>query len=166
MAAIAALLLSSCATVKPADHASGIGPYTELSGRLLVIQSARRWQVELDWHGTPAAGHARLTHAASNRIVELDWSGSHIRIRDNQQDTAWRHVSARQLEEQGIIMPPRQMAELLGGKLPAGFKERAPNRWEGELRGSHLRIDWMPESRRLTILDVTRGNKLVLLIQP
>lgn len=166
MALIAALLLTSCATVKPAMQPSGIGPYTDISGRLLVIQSDKRWQVELDWHGTPDAGHARLTHAASNRIVELEWSGKNIRIRDNRQETAWRQISARQLEERGIIMPPRQIAQLLAGQLPASFKERSPSHWEGNLHGSHLRITWAADSRRLTILDISHGNKLVLLIQP
>lgn len=166
LALSAALLLTSCATTKTDERRDGIGPYSELTGRLLIMQPSQRWQVALEWRGTPDAGHARLTHAASNRIVEIEWLQAAIRMRDNQQQPAWKQVSESQLAEQGIIMPPQQLAALLNGTLPTTLKRRGENRWEGTVRDSYLKLTWQPDAQRLSITDITHGNSLVLIIQP
>lgn len=165
MAAFAVLLLASCTTIQTAEHPSGIGPYTDFSGRLLVIQAAKRWQMEIDWHGSEKEGRARLTHAASNHIVEIQWHRQTMQLRDNQQQMSWQPLSNRQLQHLGIVIPPQQMAGLLTGKLPPNFRAHGDNHWEGTIRDSYLHITWRPEKQQLTILDVTHGNKLILLIE-
>lgn len=155
----------SCVTTQKTDQTAGIGPYHHFSGRLLVIQPANRWQAELDWRGDANAGQARLTHAASSRIIEIQWLGETMQLRDNQQHPAWQLVDEQRLYQQGIIMLPQQLADILNGNMPASLHKRGSNHWEGMVRNSHLKLIWKPDQQRMEITDITHGNRLILIIE-
>lgn len=167
--ALAALVvwLGGCAMPPPgATPASSIGPYPAFSGRLLVIEQAKRWQVEVDWRAaTPADGWLRLTHAASGRVLVLTWHGGAMHLSDNQ-DPAHpdRPVSEAALAAHGIVIPPQQLAAILLGQMPPEFRPAGPNRWQGISHGRPVRIDWNAGARRLTLTDMKRGSRAILLI--
>lgn len=160
--------LTGCAMRPPvvATPASSIGPYPAFSGRLLVIEPARRWQVEMDWRAaTPADGWLRLTHAASGRVLVLTWHGEAMHLSDNR-DPAHpnRPVSEAELAAHGIVIPPQQLAAILLGQMPPGFKPAGPHRWQAISHGRLIRVDWNAGARRLTLTDMKRGNRAILLI--
>ncbi|MES0372047.1 MAG: hypothetical protein ABUK11_07180 [Mariprofundaceae bacterium] len=166
-AIIAALMVSACATTGQHHKESVIGPYTTFSGRLIVIEPARRWQAVLNWDGTPEKGELRLTHAASNRIVKLSWHHDSIRILDNQSPVhEWRGISGEELVSNGIILPPQQLALILSGNMPKRLIQKKPGTWEGKLNEAFLRIKWSAEKQRLELMDITHGRKAILIIQP
>jgi len=166
-AGLIALLLSACVATKRPDSEASIGPFIKFSGRLIVIDEARRWQVLIDWNGNPEAGEARLTHAASSRIIAINWSGQKILLRDNlEPEAGWRTVSAQQLQAQGIIMPPQQIARILSGDIPSSFAYKGKGEWEGSFDDTRLHIQWFQENRRLQLTDVSHGRKAILSIDP
>ena len=143
-----------------------IGPYSNFSGRLIVIEPKRRWQVILQWHAdTPERGDLRLTHAASGTVVEFRWFGSRMQSRDNQSQL-WKAVDAAQLATQGMVIPPQQLASILLGKMPADFIEKRPNLWESSASGSLIRLQWEASSKQLMMTDTKHGRQVKLLIQP
>ncbi|MDQ6979762.1 MAG: hypothetical protein Q9M09_06220, partial [Mariprofundaceae bacterium] len=84
-------LLAACSAHQPlstsrqaGDTAPAIGPYPQLSARLIVMQPNHRWQVMMDWQGNAHAGTARLTHAASGRVLLIRWQGKQTKMLDNQ----------------------------------------------------------------------------------
>jgi outer membrane biogenesis lipoprotein LolB len=160
-------VLAGCAMQRPpAGAVSSIGPYPSFSGRLIVMQPERRWQVQIDWRApTPSEGWLRLTHAASGRIIELTWHGSTLHLSDNRDPAhADRIVSEAALADYGIVLPPRELAAILLGRMPPQFRPAGPGRWEAHRHGDVLRIDWNASARRLTLTDLARGNRAMLLI--
>ncbi|MDX8406175.1 MAG: lipoprotein insertase outer membrane protein LolB [Mariprofundus sp.] len=162
----AMLLLAACATpMTPAlmQAASSIGPYSLFSGRLIVIEPSRRWQVQIDWNAPTAdQGRLRLTHAASNTIIEFRWQGVSMRVRDNH-NSNWRAISADQLAEHGIVLPPQQLARILKGKMPATFQQTGPGQWQSN--DHSVRLHWHNDSQRLVMTDIKHGRKATLIIQ-
>lgn len=166
-AIIAALLITACATTGQHKKADLIGPYTTFSGRLIVIEPARRWQVMVNWDGTPEKGVVRLTHAASNRIVQFSWHHDSILMLDNQSPIhEWRSVNREEIISNGIILLPQQLASILSGSLPETLIQKKPGEWEGRLNGTFLRIKWLASNHRLELMDITHGRKSILIIQP
>ncbi len=164
---IAALWMTACATTGPYKEDLVIGPYTAFSGRLIVIEPARRWQVMVNWNGTPEKGLVRLTHAASGRIVQISWHHDTIRILDNQApEQKWRTVHREELISNGIILPPQQLASILSGQLPEMLVRKRPGEWEGKINGIFLRIKWSPGNHRLELIDITHGRTAIIIIQP
>jgi len=160
-------IISGCATIQPDEPPSSIGPYQTFSGRLIVIEPNRRWQVLIHWNGQPEQGEVRLTHAASNRIVLLSWHGAQMRISDNQNPTpGWRHVDNDQLHAMGIILPPQKLAMIFSGKIPSSLKEKEPNLWRGKIGNSLIRLKWINKRNRLEITDITHGREAILMIRP
>lgn len=161
------LLVAGCVTTKRDISPASIGPFTTFSGRLIVIEPTRRWQVIVDWNGTPEKGDVRLTHAASNRIVLVKWDDEKTLILDNSdQSRSWRSISGEALAEKGIILPPRQLARILSGEMPAELIEKQHGEWEGRIDNSFLRIKWFDEKQRLELIDVTHGRTATLIINP
>jgi outer membrane biogenesis lipoprotein LolB len=159
--------LAACAMRPPvATPASSIGPYPAFSGRLIVIEPTRRWQVAVDWKAaTPSDGWLRLTHAASGRVLVLTWHGPDLRLSDNQ-DPAHpdRPISEAELAAHGIVIPPSQLAAILLGHMPPQFSPAGPNRWQTHSHGHLVRIDWYAGARRLTLTDMKSGSRVMLLI--
>lgn len=169
MAALLVLALSGCAgTVshQATITTSPIGPYPSFSGRLIVMQPTKRWQVSLQWQAnTSEQGRLRITHAATATVVELRWQGESMHIRDNQHPD-WRYIEAGELSEHGIIIPPNELAAILLGHMPAHFIQKDEQTWESRQSGRLIRLRWQQELRRLTMTDIKHGLKAVLNIQP
>ncbi|MFQ5582500.1 MAG: hypothetical protein ACE5F3_07755 [Mariprofundaceae bacterium] len=153
--------------VKTTELIAGIGPYPTFTGRLIVIEPNRRWQAAINWQAaTPDHGWLRLTHAASARIVEMEWTDDSIWMRDNQAASPdWRPVSAKELAMHGIVLTPQALTAILLGAMPQTFKSRQPHIWEGKHAGSMMRLQWSQQSKRLTVTDITYGRKAILIIQ-
>lgn len=164
---IATLLFTGCATTgqhRPA--ATEIGPYSTFAARLVVIDAARRWQVMVDWNGTPEQGALRLTHAASNRIIRIRWHHDGIQMLDNQDRTQnWRSISVSELYSHGVILPPQQLSRILMGDIPGALIQKSSGDWEGRLNGTFIRIRWSAGKQRLELTDITHGRKAILIIQ-
>ncbi len=169
MAAI--LALSGCTSTslhKPAVSVTpaSIGPYPSFSGRLIVIEPTKRWQVSLQWQAPkPEQGWLRISHAATGTVVELRWHGNAMQIRDNQRPV-WRHIELEELSEHGIIIPPHELAAILLGRIPAHFRQKGRQVWESRQSGYLIRLYWQKELHKLTITDMKHGRKAVLIIQP
>ncbi|MDQ6982334.1 MAG: lipoprotein insertase outer membrane protein LolB, partial [Mariprofundus sp.] len=145
---------------------TSIGPYSTFSGRLIVIESTKRWQVSLKWQASRAEqGWLRITHAATGTVVELRWQSKTMQIRDNQQPV-WRHIELEKLSEHGIIIPPHELAAILLGQMPAHFRQKSEQVWETRQSGYLIRLRWQQELRKLTITDMKHGRIAVLKIQP
>ncbi len=161
------LLISACATIERHESVSSIGPYRNFTGRLIVIEPTRRWQAMIHWDAQPDRGQVRLTHAASNRIVLVSWEGERIRMTDNQSPTgSWKYIDNSQLQSMGIILPPQQLAMILGGRIPHALKEQKTNLWRGKIDGALILLKWIDTRKRLEITDMTHGRKAILIIQP
>ena len=158
------LITTGCASLPGTEVAQGIGPYRFIHARLLVIEPKRRWQVMLDWQAeTPVNGHARLTHAASNTIIEMRWANNDIQLRDSN-TPEWRKASMEQLAEQGIVISPYILSKFLAGQIPPGFRETGPNTWERKHGGELLRVVWQAEAQRLEFSDIRHGRRATLMI--
>ena len=161
------VLISACATTVPHATVSSIGPYQNFTGRLIIIEPTRRWQVMIDWNGQPERGKARLTHAASNRIVMVSWEGDRTRMSDNQNPVdGWKFINNSQLQSMGVILPPQKLAMILNGRIPRAFKEQKPNQWRGKIDGTLLLLKWNDSHKKLEITDTAHGKKAILMIQP
>ncbi len=163
------LNLSSCATVPNSQSAANvpaaIGPYADFSGRLIVIEPKRRWQVLLKWQTeTSEQGKVRLTHAATNRVVEVQWQHEHIQVRDNEHPD-WQIIGQQKLMELGIVLPPQQLASILLGNIPAHFKQKSDNTWESRQTGGLIRLHWQASRQKLSMIDITHGRQATLLIE-
>jgi len=161
------LILAGCATdhrVRVAEQVS-IGPYPAFTGRLIVIEPTKRWQVLLTWRAsTPDHGWLRITHAATNTVIELRWQGGTMELRDNRQP-AWHPVGRARLSEHGIVIAPQELAAILLGQMPAHFHKISDNRWESS-SGAPIRLQWMQQSHKLIMSDIKHGRKATLIIQP
>jgi len=169
LVALAMLALSSCASL-PGKAGEGepstIGPYHQFTGRLIVIEPSRRWQVLVNWQaGSRHQGRLRLTHAATGRVVELEWQHERMRVRDDSHPE-WQEISRQQLAEEGIVIPPEQLAAILLGRVPAHFKRKNGTTWEGKQNGGLIRLEWKAEQKKLAITDITHGRTATLFIQP
>ena len=157
-------------TTTSMEKTSVIGPYSEFSGRLLVMQPRRRWQVSLQWASSnPEQGWLRLTHAASNSVVELRWQDQEMQLRSNTH-TAWQAISEQQLAEQGIVLPPQQLAALFLGRIPEHFVQKPAEGqneiiWETLGMKPFIRLQWRASSQRLSMTDMTHGRRAILIIQ-
>jgi len=166
---IAVLLsLSSCATVpdsqSTANVPAAIGPYPDFSGRLIVIEPKRRWQVLLKWQAeTAEQGKVRLTHAATNKVVELQWQDKQIQVRDNEHPD-WQIIGQQKLTELGIVLPLQQLANILLGNIPAHFKHKNNNTWESRQTGSLIRLHWQANRQKLSMTDLKHGRQATLFV--
>jgi hypothetical protein len=165
---IVLLSLSSCATGldgrSSANVQSAIGPYPDFSGRLIVIEPARRWQVLLKWQAeTAEQGRVRLTHAATNVVVELQWQHEKIEVRDNKYPD-WKIIGQQKLAELGIVLPPQQLASILLGNIPTHFKRKNDDTWESRQAGNVIRLHWQTSRQKLSMTDIKHGRRATLII--
>jgi hypothetical protein len=166
--AVLLLSLSSCATTldgrSSANVPTAIGPYSDFSGRLIVIEPKRRWQVLLKWQAeTAEQGRVRLTHAATNMVVELQWQHEQIQARDNKHPD-WQIIGQQKLAELGIVVPPQQLASILLGNMPAHFKRKNDNTWESRQTGDLIRLHWQASRQKLSMTDIKHGRQATLFI--
>ena len=164
---IVSILASACAkqpmlTTQPGE----IGPYSQFSARLIVMEPKHRWQVMLQWHADSAEkGEARLTHAATGTVIELRWSGTQMQVRSTE-SRIWKPIDPAQLGNQGIVIPPQQLAAILLGEMPAHFIAKKQGVWESRKSGSPIRLQWTGSLQKLTMTDIKHGRQATMLIQP
>ncbi|MDQ6995316.1 MAG: hypothetical protein Q9M18_06945 [Mariprofundaceae bacterium] len=140
---------------------------TAFQGRLLVFSPKHRFQVLIGWHADLHQGYARLTHAASGRVMELHWQGEHLRMRDNQVSTSqWRTVDEKQWQEMGIVLPPWSLAKILHHQMPQSLHSNDGKLWKGKINGSVIQVQWKQNNHLLTIMDITHGRKAILRMNP
>jgi len=166
------VFLGACSVSIPANQSTAmhkptsqkIGPFPAFSGRLIVINPSRRWQVEIDWQAyQPNTGKLRLNHAFSSTIVDFRWNNSHMEIRDNK-FPYWRDIQQKELTEHGIMLPPNQLASILLGNIPSSFHQKKNDTWESKQSGSLIRLHWQPALKKLTISDIQHGRVAKLII--
>ena len=163
---LALFTIPSCATLSGKPQATSIGPYSQFNGRLIVIEPSRRWQVLLKWQAeSQEQGWLRLTHAATGKVVEFQWLFEQMHIRDNSHPE-WQPIGRQKLAEQGIVIPPQQLASILLGAMPAHFKRKNGNIWESRKGGNLIRLQWQAEQQKLSMTDMAHGRTATLIIQP
>ncbi len=168
---VAILLLGACTSTSQQRHeaelaAVSIGPYPSFSGRLIVIEPSKRWQVLIKWKAErPEHGWLRITHAATGTVVELRWQGQVMHIRDNQ-EPVWRSIGPEELSGHGIVIPPQDLAAILLGEMPGHFKQKDEQTWESRKSGGLIRLRWQQQVNKLTMTDMKRGRRATLIIQP
>lgn len=150
----------------PTIEKSAIGPYSNFSGRLIIIEPKHRWQVSVQWRmENSKSGDIRLTHAATGTVVELHWSETDIKVRSSQ-TKEWKLITMNELHRQGIVVPPQQLASILLGRMPSHYAEIESNLWESRDEGSPIRLQWTPSLQKLTMTDIKHGRMATLIIQP
>jgi len=165
LALMLSFMLTSCAG-KQIEQVSGIGPYSHVQGRLLVIEPARRWQAMIDWQATQIdEGSLRLTHAATGTVVEFQWRGEQMLLRSNS-DPLWRDINRQQLAAEGIVIPPQELAAILLGRMPRSYRSSGINVWENHDDSQFIRVEWQADAHKLTLTDIRHGRVATLLIQP
>jgi len=167
---ITLVLLSSCSTLQPTSsiqESRKYAPLNSFNGQLSVLEPTRRWQVLIHWQADLKTGNARLTHAATGRIIEIQWQDKHIQIRDNQiAKTPWRVISKGALMQYGIVLPPQTIASILHHHIPPSLKLKKDNTWQGQLDGNTIRLRWQHNRHKLTMTDITHGRTAILRIFP
>jgi len=120
------LLLTACSTLQQSVSIQEnfvCKPWHNFNGQLSILEPAHRWQVLIHWQANLKSGNARLTHAATGRIIELQWQGKQIQIRDNQTpSTPWKSIKADTLMQYGIVLPPQSIAMILHYQIPPSLK--------------------------------------------
>jgi len=163
-------LLTACSTLQQSvsvQENSVCKPWHDFNGQLSILESAHRWQVLIHWQANLESGNLRLTHAATGRIIELQWQGNHIQIRDNQAPMAdWKPIKAGTLMQYGIVLPPQTIAKILHQKIPPSLKAKGHNIWQGQLHNNTIRIRWQNHCHKLTMTDITHGRTAILRIFP
>ena len=164
------LLLTACSTLQqsvPIQDDSKCKPWYNFNGQLSILESTHRWQVLIHWQANLESGSARLTHAATGRIIELQWQGKQIQMRDNQTATTrWQPIQADTLMQYGIVLPPQSIAMILHHQIPPSLKAKGNDIWQGKLHGNSIRIRWQNNCHKLTMTDITHGRTAILRIFP
>jgi len=162
------LLVASCAATKPPSsmtEGGKIGPFTAFHGRMIVLTPSRRWQVSIQWQSEDARrGQLRLLHPSTGFVLEARWQQPKVEFRDSK-FPQWRNVSISEMQQQGILLPPWEMAAILQGRIPASLHAIGNDRWQGHVDNSLLRLQWQAEQQRLTLTDITHGRRIILVIE-
>jgi len=164
------LLFNGCATThynSVNDKPSSRKAWVNFHGQLSIIESTHRWQVLIQWQADLISGKARLTHAATGRIVELKWQGDDIQLRSNSESLPiWRHIEADELLQYGIVLPPQTIATILHHNIPKQLKHQGEDSWKGQLQGNTIWLRWQNDRHKLTMTDITHGRTAILRILP
>lgn len=167
--AISLFLVTACSTLQPASPIQKINeykPWHSFNGQLSILEATHRWQVLIHWQANLESGKTRLTHAATGRIIELQWQGKRIQIRDNQTSATWQVIKADALMQYGIVIPPQTIAMILHHQIPASLKFKENNTWQGQLHGNTIRLRWQNDHHKLTMTDISHGRTAILRIFP
>ena len=165
VALLGLLMLGACAKHVIEDR--GSVPIEAFSGRLLVMATAKRFQVDIDWQGKEDNGSLRLTHASSGRIVDVIWENRSMLWRDNLNHN-WQPLTEQALSEMGVILPPWVLAKVFLGDLPNSMKTKDNFTWKGNwFYGGNkldLKIRWSSDRKRVELVDMKHAKKAVVII--
>jgi len=113
------------------------------------------------------AGKLRIWQRTTGRIIELQWQGKQIQMRDNQAATTrWQPIQVDILMQYGIVLPPQSIAMILHHQIPPSLKAKGNEIWQGKLHGNSIRIRWQNNCHKLTMTDITHGRTAILRIFP
>lgn len=156
-------LLASCAKTPSKMKSPALAEFT---GRLIVIEPTRRWQVLISWHSLGKnEGWLRLNHAATGRIIELRWRNKMMWLRDNQAARAnWQGITLEDLRSYGISLFPNDITLFLAGQTPPDFIAAGEGMWRGIRMDHTLHVKWIQSKRHLRITDVSMGKIAILMI--
>jgi len=87
-----------------------------------------------------------------------------MEVRDNNAPF-WRPIQQQELNKQGIILPPRQLASILLNQTPSHFHKIKHDTWESMESGSPIRLRWQAKLHTLTINDVQHHRTARLIIK-
>ncbi|MDQ6954482.1 MAG: hypothetical protein Q9M20_03475 [Mariprofundaceae bacterium] len=164
------LLFNACSATQYSsisDQSASQKPWFSFQAQLSIIESAHRWQVLLDWQADSQSGSARLTHAATGRIIKLRWQGNDVQILDNQaMKPNWKYIKADALMKYGIVLPPHTIAAILQQQIPKQLKPQGTGIWKGLIYGNSIRLRWQNNGHKLTMTDITHGRTAILRILP
>ncbi|PCI02041.1 MAG: hypothetical protein COB79_03075 [Zetaproteobacteria bacterium] len=160
-AIVLVLLTVSC--VKH-EAAPTFEPITTFSGRLLVMDTKHRFQVELDWMANEKQGNLRITHALSGRVVFVQWKNKVMFWRDNDKTVAWESLSKQELKDMGVILPPWTLARIFLGQYPKTMQTKDEQLWKGTWDDARLQIKWSDTFRRVEITDFKQGKRAIVII--
>ncbi len=155
------LLLSGCVKHEVAE--SGFKPRSEFSGRLLLMSKAQRFQTEIDWKSAAEQGALRLTHAASGRIVDVQWQHKKMLWRDNAEQTAWQQLSEEGLLQMGMILPPWTLSRIFLGQMPVTMRTTDLRSWKGSWGAFDLSVRWASEQQRVELVDIKNARRAVVI---
>ncbi|MDQ6978850.1 MAG: hypothetical protein Q9M09_01590, partial [Mariprofundaceae bacterium] len=129
-------------------------------------QPNHRWQVMMDWQGNAHAGTARLTHAASGRVLLIRWQGKQTKMLDNQETPArWKRVTAAQLAARGMMIAPTHIAAILNNQIPQQFHYQGHNSWRGSGAWQGIRLTWQAPRHVLTLRDIAHGREVRIILR-
>jgi len=159
------MLLGACAKHN-IEHQSFV-PVDTFSGRLLVMATTKRFQVDIDWQGDEQKGALRLTHASSGRIVDVLWEHETMFWRDNKH-VGWRPLTEKELEEKGVLLPPWVLARIFMNDMPSSMETKDKLAWKGSWIYKETTLDlsirWASDRKRVELKDLKHGKKLVVII--
>lgn len=154
------LLFSSC--VKHEDKGLIFKEIHDFSGRLLVMTQTKRVQAELDWQGDASKGVLRITHGASGRIIDVKWQDQKMIWRDSSESPLWGELSQEGLYKLGIILMPWDLARVFRGDLPPSMLTKDQRTWKGHWDSSELQIRWSSEQKKVDLMDMKKGQRIVV----
>jgi len=139
-------------------------PIAEFSGRLLVINQAHRYQLEIDWRADEKQGQLRLTHGLTGQVVDVSWQEETMLWRNSTTHTAWQPLSAEELKRYGIIFPPWILRRIFLGEMPDTMKTKDGRLWKGMWdEETHLTVRWSATQQRVEMIDMKHGRKAVVI---
>jgi len=139
-------------------------PIAEFTGRLLVINQAHRYQMEIDWQADDKQGKLRLTHALTGQVVDVAWQEKTMLWRNSATHTTWQPLSVKQLKRYGIIFPPWVLRRIFLGEMPDTMKTKDGRLWQGMWSDDiHLMVRWSATQQRVEMVDMKHGRKAVVI---
>ena len=159
------LLLSAC--VKHTEEGQICTPIEPFSGRLLVMSTTKRFQVDIDWKGVEQKGELRLTHVSSGRIVDVLWEHESMFWHDNE-NADWSPLTEVELNDMGVILPPWILAKIFLGEMPNTMSTKNQLTWKGswvhKKTNVELTVRWASDRKRVELVDIKHGRKVVVII--
>jgi len=157
------LLCSSTSCVKHDSTKQPFQAIASFSGRLLVMNQAHRFQLEIDWLGNHEQGSLRLTHGSTGRIIDVTWRDQTMLWRNRQQTLIFQPLSPQAMWEMGIVLPPWQLAHVFAGKYPASMHSKDQRTWQGSWDKSNLKVVWATNQKRVSIMDMQQGRQVIII---
>ena len=161
---LAVLLIALLASCVKHETTPSFEPANAFSGRLLVMDTKQRFQVELDWMANEKQGNLRITHALSGRVVFVQWKNKVMFWRDNDATVVWTPLSDQALKDMGVILPPWILAHIFLGKYPDSMQSKDEKMWKGTWGDAHLQIKWSNAYKRVEITDYKRGKRAIVIM--
>ncbi|MDX8409508.1 MAG: hypothetical protein R8J84_05625 [Mariprofundales bacterium] len=164
---IALLLLAGCASHQPFNRATTttIGPFPNPHGRILLLGNHRAQLMFSCQSPSRQQGSCHFTHGASGRVIDIRWHHASIAMRDTS-NPLWRKVSEQQLQRLGLTLAPSSLIAILTGTIPDWLQPLRNGVWQGKHQSQRIRLQWLPEKRQMDAINLSRGNRIRIFLDP